>query len=61
MELTALIIASVMILVGGGMVARSDWAVLPKADGGPWERVWVVLPAAFLLLLIGLSAAKVLS
>ena len=59
MALTALIIAATMIALAGGMVARADWAVAPRGRGGGWERLWVVLPAAFLVLLIVLAARRV--
>lgn len=59
--LIALIIASAMVAVAGGLVARADWAVAPKGRSGGWERLWIVLPAAFLVLLIVLAARKVLA
>lgn len=61
MALIALIIASAMVAVAGGMVARADWAVAPKGRSGGWERLWVVLPAAFLVLLVVLAAREVLA
>lgn len=59
MALTALIIAFVLIAVGGGLVARADWAVVPRGRSGVVERLWVVLPAAFLVALIVLAAREV--
>lgn len=48
----AFIAALVLIVVAGGLVARADWAVAPRGRGGALERLWVVLPAAFLVLLL---------
>ena len=59
MALIALIIATVMVAVAGGLVARADWAVAPKGRGGSWERLWVVLPAGFLVVLVVLAARTV--
>ena len=61
MALIALIIATAMVAVAGGLVARADWAVAPKGRGGVFERLWVVLPAGFLVLLIVLAARQVLA
>jgi hypothetical protein len=61
LALTALIIASVLVAVAGGLVARADWAVAPKGRAGLLERLWVVLPAGFLILLIALAARTVFS
>jgi hypothetical protein len=59
MALIALIIATVMVAVAGGLVARADWAVAPKGRSGRWERLWVVLPAGFLVVLVVLAARTV--
>ena len=61
MALIALIIASAMVAVAGGLVARADWSVVPRGRAGVLERLWVILPAAFLVLLIVLAARKVLA
>lgn len=61
LALTALIIASVLVAVAGGLVARADWAVAPKGRAGIFERLWVVLPAAFLVLLVALAARTVIA
>lgn len=60
-DLIALIIASVLIIVAGGLVARADWALVPRGRAGGFERLWVVLPAAFLLVLIAFAAQRVFS
>jgi hypothetical protein len=60
LDLIALIIASVMIVAAGGLVARADWALVPKGRTGGFERLWVILPATFLLLLIVLAAREVI-
>ncbi len=61
MALIALIIASAMVAVAGGLVARADWSVVPRGRAGVFERLWVILPAAFLVLLIVLAARRVLA
>ena len=61
LALTALIIASVLVAVAGGLVARADWAVAPKGRSGLFERLWVVLPAGFLVLLIALATRTVVA
>lgn len=61
MSVVALVIAVALIAVGGGMVARADWAVAPKGRAGFAERLWVILPAAFLVLLVVFTARAALS
>lgn len=61
MALIALLIASAMVALAGGLVARADWAAAPKGRAGGWERLWVMLPAAFLVLLVVLAAREVLA
>ena len=61
MSVAVVIIAFVLIAVGGVAVARADWAVAPHGRAGFFERLWVVLPAAVLLLLLGLTAVEVWS
>lgn len=51
----AFIAALVMIVLAGGLVARADWAVAPRGRAGILERLWVVLPAGFLVLLLVLA------
>lgn len=59
MPTAAFVIAFVLIVAGGGVVARADWAVAPRGRAGFLERLWVVLPAAFLVLLLALAAMEV--
>lgn len=55
----AFIAAMVLIVVAGGLVARADWSVAPRGRGGALERLWVALPAGFLVLLIVLVGRDV--
>ena len=55
----AFIAALILIVLAGGVVARSDWAVAPRGRGGALERLWVVLPAGFLVLLLVLAGRAV--
>lgn len=48
----AFIAALILIAAAGGIVARADWAVAPRGRGGALERLWVVLPAGFLVVLL---------
>jgi hypothetical protein len=48
----AFIAALILIVAAGGAVARADWAVTPHGRGGALERLWVALPAGFLVLLL---------
>jgi hypothetical protein len=61
MEIAALVVATTLIAVGGTLVARSDWSVAPRGRAGVVERLWVVLPAAFLVLLVVLAARAALA
>lgn len=61
MSVAALVIASLLILVGGTLVARSDWRVAPRGRAGALERLWVILPAAFLVILLVFAARSGLS
>jgi len=61
MSAAAFVVAFVLIVVGGGVVARADWAVAPRGRAGVLERLWVILPAAFLLVLLALTAVEVWS
>ncbi len=61
MAVFALIVASVLVVVAGGLVARADWAVAPTGRTGLFERLWVVLPAGFLVLLLVLTARAVIA
>ena len=55
----AMVIALILIFAGGAVVARADWAVTPRGRAGLLERLWVLLPAAFLLVLLALAAREV--
>jgi hypothetical protein len=61
MSLAALLIAFALIVVSGSLVARADWRVAPRGRAGALERLWVILPAAFLVLLLVLTARTVWS
>lgn len=56
MYVAAFLIACALIAAGGALVARADWAVAPRGRGGLLERAWIVLPAAFLVVLLVLTA-----
>ena len=51
----AFIAALILIVLAGGLVARGDWRVAPRGRTGALERLWVVLPAGLLVLLLVLA------
>ena len=57
--MAALVLAGILIAVGGLAVARADWAVVPEGRRQLQERVWVILPAAFLVALLVFAAREV--
>ncbi len=59
MSVVTLVIAAGLITIAGGLVARSDLRVAPRGRAGTLERLWVLLPAAFLVLLVVLAARAV--
>jgi hypothetical protein len=58
--LAALVLAGVLIAVGGLAVARADWAALPGGRRNLQERVWVILPVVFVLTLLVFAAREAL-
>jgi hypothetical protein len=58
MSLAALLIACGLVVAGGTLVAVADWRVTPRGRSGMLERLWVILPAAFLVLLLVLAARE---
>jgi len=61
MSLAALLIAFGLIAVGATLVAAGDWRVAPRGRAGALERLWVILPVAFLVVLLAFSARAVWS
>ncbi len=57
-EIAVFIVAAVLVLTGAAFVLRSEWAVAPTGRSGLLERLWIILPAAFLVLLLVLSARQ---
>jgi hypothetical protein len=57
-EIAVFIVAAVLVLTGAALVLRSEWAVAPAGRSGVLERLWIILPAAFLVLLLVLSARQ---
>jgi hypothetical protein len=55
----AFIVALILIVVAGALVARADWAVTPRGREGALERLWVALPAGLLVLLLVLVGRAV--
>ena len=51
----AFIAALILVVLAGGLVAHADWRVAPRGRAGALERLWVVLPAGFLVLLLVLA------
>ena len=61
MSVAALVISALLIIGAGGIVARADWALAPRGREGIFERLWVILPAGFLVLLLVFAARAVLT
>jgi hypothetical protein len=57
-DVAVFIVAAVLVLTGGALVLRSEWAVAPAGRSGLLERLWIILPAAFLVLVLVLSARR---
>ena len=57
-QLTALIIAAVLILVGGAYELRAEIVQARRTHAGTLEWIWISLPVLFLVLLVWLSGAR---